>query len=119
MDIRELVQSNKFWAMNGNVAATEHSDPPLLSLALGKPYILELVNRTVFEHPIHLHGHSFLVITRNGEAIQDPPIRDTVLLIPNETQEIAFVADNPGLWMFHCHIFDHQETGLTAVVEVV
>ena len=37
---------------------------------------------------------------------------DTVLLLPEETVEVAFVADNPGDWMFHCHIIEHQETGM-------
>ncbi len=44
---------------------------------------------------------------------------DTVLLGPGEEAKVAFVADNPGDWMFHCHILGHAEAGMTAVVKVV
>ena len=49
----------------------------------------------------------------------DPWFTDTYLLGKNETARIAFVADNPGVWMFHCHVIDHMETGLMAAIEVV
>ena len=116
--MRNLAQLGKLWAVNGKIPDNVHTEPPLLTLELGKSYILELVNRTAFEHPIHLHGHSFQVIRNNGRQLKNPPIRDTVLLQPGEDQEIAFVADNPGQWMFHCHILEHQETGMTSVIAV-
>ncbi len=69
-------------------------------------------------HPIHLHGHSFRVIARNGQPARDREWLDTVLIPPRETADIAFVADNPGDWMFHCHILDHQDGGMTTVIRV-
>ena len=116
--MRNLAELGKLWAVNGKIPGNVHTEPPLLTLELGKSYILELINRTAFEHPIHLHGHSFQVIRNNGKLLNNPPIRDTVLLQPSENQEIAFVADNPGLWMFHCHILEHQNTGMTSVIAV-
>ena len=65
-----------------------------------------------------MHGHSFRVLTRNGAPVPHSPFRDTVLLGRQEVSEIALVADNPGSWMFHCHILEHQESGMMAVVEV-
>ena len=44
--------------------------------------------------------------------------RRTVLIPPRERAEIALVADNPGDWMFHCHILDHQEGGMMSVIRV-
>lgn len=116
--MRELAQAGKLWAINGMMVGDIYADQPLLDLALGESYIVELDNRTAFPHPIHLHGHGFRVISRNGEPIAEPPMRDTVLLMPDERQEIAFVADNPGQWMLHCHVLEHQETAMMGVVSV-
>jgi FtsP/CotA-like multicopper oxidase with cupredoxin domain len=43
---------------------------------------------------------------------------DTVLLLPDEQADVAFVADNPGDWMLHCHIIEHQETGMMGYLRV-
>lgn len=117
-NMRELAQAGKLWAINGSVIGNAYQDPPLLTLQMGRTCILELENRTAFPHPIHLHGHGFRVISKNGVAIGRPPMRDTTLLMPDERQEIAFVADNPGNWMLHCHVLEHQETAMMGVVNV-
>lgn len=116
--IRELVNLGKAWALNGSVPDDVHFDPPMFNLRLNQSYIFEIDNRTAWEHPIHLHGHTFQVISRNDTKLTNIPTRDTVLLQPEERAEIAFVADNPGKWMFHCHILEHQAAGMTALVEV-
>jgi len=111
--MRDLAQAGKLWAINGQVPEDVFTQPPLLRLRAGTSHVIELVNRTAFDHPIHLHGHSFRVL---GD--ERPPLRDTVLLRPDQTQEIALVADNPGSWMFHCHVLEHMDAGMMAVVEV-
>ena len=105
------------WTFNG-VAATDHDMRPMLELKLGRSYVLALANKTAWWHPIHLHGHSFRVLTRNGAPTRFREWRDTVLISPRERVEIAFVADNPGAWMIHCHVLDHQQGGMMAMVEV-
>jgi FtsP/CotA-like multicopper oxidase with cupredoxin domain len=108
------------WMMNGVAMPadmTGHMDP-VLTLARGESYILAVDNQTAWYHPIHLHGHSFRVITRNGQPTKYREWRDTVLIPPREKAELAFVADNPGDWMFHCHILDHQEGGMMSVIRV-
>jgi FtsP/CotA-like multicopper oxidase with cupredoxin domain len=67
---------------------------------------------------MHLHGFSFRVLSRNGRPSARREWRDTVLLDPRERVEIAFVADNPGDWLLHCHVLDHAAGGLTAVLRV-
>jgi len=119
MGMRELAGLGRLWAINGTVPDEIYKEPPLLKAARESSQIIELVNRTAFEHPIHLHGHSFRVIKRNGEDEPYQPVRDTVLLGVEETIEIAFVADNPGQWMFHCHVLEHQSSGMMGVVEVL
>jgi FtsP/CotA-like multicopper oxidase with cupredoxin domain len=108
------------WAMNG-MSMTGDGQPamlPLLTLKQGQSCVLNLRNETAWWHPMHLHGHSFRVISRNGKPNALREWRDTVLVPPRETLEIAFVADNPGDWMFHCHVTDHQETGMMATLRI-
>ena len=75
-------------------------------------------NDTAWHHPMHLHGHSFRVTSRNGAPTPYREWQDTVLMAPRERVEIVFVADNPGDWMFHCHILEHQAAGMMGVIRV-
>jgi FtsP/CotA-like multicopper oxidase with cupredoxin domain len=107
------------WTVNGKpMPDNGHAHEPILQLGLGRSYVLELVNNTQWHHPIHLHGHVFRVITRDGKPTRHREWLDTVLLDPRSRAEIAFVADNPGSWMLHCHILEHQASGMMAVVRV-
>lgn len=67
---------------------------------------------------MHLHGHSFRVLSRNGAAVPHHEWGDTVLVPPKEKVEVAFVADNPGDWMLHCHVADHQASGLMTILRI-
>ena len=103
-----------FWTVNDRVVAEHgHRHEPLFTLSRGRTYRMELVNRSSWHHPIHLHGHVFRVVSAPRR-----PWADTVLLDPNSRAEIAFVADNPGDWMLHCHVLEHQASGMTAMVRV-
>lgn len=105
------------WNING-VSASGHQMDPMLTLARGRSCVLALRNDTAWHHPIHLHGHSFRVLSRNGRPTRHREWQDTVLLAPREQAEIAFVADNPGDWMLHCHVLEHQDAGMMGVVRV-
>jgi FtsP/CotA-like multicopper oxidase with cupredoxin domain len=109
-----------FWAINKQVwPAGDHRliPPPLAELNRGRSYVFELRNSTPHTHPIHIHGHCFKWLNSNK---QDLPVHhaDTILLQPKERAEVAFVADNPGDWMLHCHIIEHQESGMIGYVRV-
>ncbi len=105
------------WTVNG-VSATGHVHEPMLTIPRGRTAVMNLKNQTAWWHPIHLHGHSFRVVSRNGKATAHKEWQDTVLIPPQETADIAFVADNPGDWMFHCHILEHQAAGMMATIRV-
>ncbi|ADC52094.1 multi-copper oxidase protein family (plasmid) [Alkalihalophilus pseudofirmus OF4] len=76
-----------------------------------------IVNDTEVDHPMHLHGEFFNVISKDGNPIQGSPIlKDTLNVKPGETYEIVFEANNPGNWMFHCHEFHHASGGMVAEV---
>lgn len=117
MNMRDMMHSGKIWFING-VAMLGHVMEPMLTLTRGRSYILAMANETAWWHPMHLHGHAFRVISRNGAPTRYREWQDTVLMAPRETVEIAFVADNPGDWMFHCHILEHQESGMMGVIRV-
>jgi FtsP/CotA-like multicopper oxidase with cupredoxin domain len=109
------------WAMNGmSMTGDGQSNmPPLVTLKRGQSCVLALRNETAWWHPVHLHGHSFRVISRNGKPNPLREWRDTVLVPARENAEIAFVADSPGDWMFHCHVTDHQEAGMMSVIRIM
>ena len=90
---------------------------PILTVARGRTCVLTLKNNTSWWHPMYLHGFSFRVLTRNGILVRRT-WHDTLLVEPDETADIAFVADNPADWMLHCHVTDHQESGMRAVIRV-
>jgi FtsP/CotA-like multicopper oxidase with cupredoxin domain len=114
------MMGGSMWAINGTAVMNDDMRhmKPVLTLTRRKSYILAIDNQTAWHHPMHLHGHSFRVITRNSARTKYRDWRDTVLIPPRERAEIAFVADNPGDWMFHCHILDHQEGGMMSVIRV-
>jgi FtsP/CotA-like multicopper oxidase with cupredoxin domain len=108
------------WAINGVSMTGDGSAgmKPAFTFERGRSVVLTLRNQTAWHHPMHFHGHSFRVLTRNGEGVPHHQWRDTVLLAPKEAVEIAFVADNPGDWMLHCHVMDHQVSGMMTVLRV-
>jgi len=108
------------WAINGmSMTGDGHAGmAPLTTLELGRSYVLSLRNDTAWSHPMHLHGHSFRVLSRNGVLVPFNQWADTVLAEPRQTVDVAFVADNPGDWMVHCHVTDHQTAGLMAVLRI-
>ena len=90
---------------------------PLAELTLGKSYIFRMKNETKNDHPIHLHGMAFKLLSSNQRNLP-PHWSDTALLRADETVEVAFAADNPGDWVFHCHVIEHQKTGLAGLIRV-
>jgi FtsP/CotA-like multicopper oxidase with cupredoxin domain len=109
------------WAVNGASSSScgdSAGFDPLFWLNRGQSYVLRLVNDTLWHHPIHLHGQSFRVISRGGNPTRHREWLDTVLMFPRETIEIAFVAESPGDWMFHCHVLEHQAGGMMASLRI-
>lgn len=115
LEFRELVERGMVWAFNG---VANGMAAPMFRAARGRSIHLAMTNRTAFQHAIHLHGHHFVVLSRNGAQTAFQDVRDTVLVAPDETVEIAFVADNPGRWMIHCHMLAHQASGMMSWFEV-
>lgn len=80
---------------------------------------VRLVNNSkTDDHPMHLHGHFFQVLSKNGKPLEGAPvIKDTLNLKPGEEYVVAFQADNEGNWMFHCHDLHHASAGMVTEVK--
>jgi FtsP/CotA-like multicopper oxidase with cupredoxin domain len=108
------------WAINGiSMTGDGHAGmEPLLTLVRKRSYVLTIRNESAWWHPMHFHGHSLKVLSRNERPVPHDQWNDTVLLAPKDSVDCAFVADNPGDWMLHCHVTDHQMAGLMTVIRV-
>jgi FtsP/CotA-like multicopper oxidase with cupredoxin domain len=99
------------WSINDR--AWPNVDRPVIRK--GQRVVIEMQNRTMMAHPMHLHGHHFQVIALGGTALAGA-VRDTVLVPAMGSVKIAFDADNPGRWPLHCHNLYHMVTGMMTEV---
>jgi len=114
-----LVLDRQFRFLNGipTLAQTVNGDVhpfvPSIELAEGDLLRLTVVNRSAETHPMHPHGHRVLVESRNGEPVRGSPLwLDTFDVQPGEVWTVLLRADNPGIWMAHCHNLEHATQGM-------
>ena len=88
----------------------------------GEPVRIRLVNERrsfhAMQHPIHLHGQRFLILSVNGVPDEHPVWKDTVLLPAGSAVDILLDASNPGRWMLHCHIAEHLSADMMTRFDV-
>jgi FtsP/CotA-like multicopper oxidase with cupredoxin domain len=102
-----------WWTINGHL----FPDVPMFHVRLGDVVTMRIENQSDEVHPMHLHGHHIVVLSRDGTAASGSPWWvDSLDVKPGEAYEIAFVADNPGIWSDHCHTLPHAVEGLVAHV---
>ena len=95
--------------VNGGV----YPDIPPILVTEGDLVRMRVVNRSFETHPMHPHGHHVLVLSVNGRAPTGSPLwLDTFDVQPGEVWEVALRADNPGIWMDHCHNLEHATAGM-------
>jgi FtsP/CotA-like multicopper oxidase with cupredoxin domain len=99
------------WSINGHL----YPDVPMFIVAEGDVVRMTIENHSGEIHPMHLHGHHAVVLSRNGTPASGSPWRvDSLDVASGDSYDIAFVADNPGIWMDHCHNLPHATEGLLA-----
>ena len=98
------------WGFDGKT----FSQAPPVHVKLGERVRFVLINDTMMEHPIHLHGYLFQV--ENGQ--KGMPLKHTINVKPGERMSFVFTADAPGHWAFHCHLLYHMMTGMFRTVIV-
>jgi FtsP/CotA-like multicopper oxidase with cupredoxin domain len=99
------------WTVNGRMFPTA----PMFMVAEGDVAVVHIDNHSGETHPMHLHGHHVLVLARDGvKATGSPWWSDSLEVLNGQEFDVAFVADNPGVWLDHCHNLPHARDGLTA-----
>jgi CopA family copper-resistance protein len=98
------------WGFDGK----KFSEADPIHVKLGERVRFALINDTMMEHPIHLHGFFFQV--ENGQEAM--PSKHTINVKPGERVNVVFTADTPGHWAFHCHLLYHMEMGMFRTVVV-
>ena len=102
-----------WWTINGRL----FPDIPMFIVEEGDVVRMTISNDSGDVHPMHLHGHHAVVLSRDGiPASGSPWWVDSLNVQDGETFEVAFLADNPGVWMDHCHNLQHAADGLLAHV---
>lgn len=96
------------WSFNNKTYEQE----PTVPVKAGEVLRVKMINDTMMNHPIHLHGHFFRVLNHHGEY---SPLKHTVDVPPMGQRTIEFVANEYGDWLFHCHILYHMMSGMTRV----
>jgi FtsP/CotA-like multicopper oxidase with cupredoxin domain len=100
-----------WWSINGHL----YPNIPMFVVREGDVAVVHIDNRSGEVHPMHLHGHHMVVLARNGvPATGSPWWVDSLDVAVNENYDVAFLANNPGIWMDHCHNLKHAAQGMVA-----
>jgi FtsP/CotA-like multicopper oxidase with cupredoxin domain len=100
-----------WWSINGHL----YPNVPMFMVREGDVALVHIENRSSEVHPMHLHGHRMVVLRRNEvSATGSPWWVDSLNVAANENYDVAFMADNPGIWMDHCHNLKHAADGMVA-----
>jgi plastocyanin len=101
--------------MNGHA----HESIPPIKLAQDERVLIRLMNLGNLPHAIHSHGHSFKIVATDGNDVPEGMalLKDTVLIGPGERYDLELVGDNPGVWMFHCHMENHAANGMMTLIQ--
>ncbi len=111
------IRGGKFgigWAMNQKL----WPDADKVEYNIGVPIKIQFTNRSNRLHPMHIHGAFFRVLSINGKKHVEPFTRDTVLVFPLQTIIIGLIPEHKGIWLTHCHIQAHAESGMMTTIKV-
>ncbi|MCA1010762.1 multicopper oxidase family protein [Halobacillus halophilus] len=92
-------------------------DTPLIPVSEGDVVKVRITNSGRLNHPMHLHGHRFQVASKDGQAYENPIVKDLIHVKPGEEYTVYFKADNKGEWLFHCHDNNHADRGMVTIVD--
>lgn len=112
-----IIRGGKFgvgWSMNQKL--WPESDKAFFKI--GNPTTIKFKNSSNSLHPMHLHGVFFRVLSVDGKVVEEPFTRDTVLVFPQQTITIGLIPEHEGIWLTHCHIQAHAESGMMTTIDV-
>lgn len=104
-----------FFLLNGRM----HGATPPMVVREGDRVLIRLYNVGSMPHAFHTHGHSFTVVATDGNPVPAAAqlVKDTILIGPAERYDLALTANNPGVWMVHCHMEHHMANGMMTLLE--
>lgn len=112
IDMRLTGDMNRYiWSINDK----KLSQATFFEARVGERLEIRLINETMMEHPMHMHGEFFVVDNGKGERA---PLKHTVIVKPGETITVHTSFDEPGPWVFHCHLFYHAAAGMVQAIVV-
>jgi FtsP/CotA-like multicopper oxidase with cupredoxin domain len=112
----EAMEAYNVFTLNGKAFPATKS----LVVRQGERVRLRLINVSSMSfHPMHLHGHQFKVVATDGNPVPEATqlTKNTITVMPGESYDIEFTANNPGTWLFHCHELHHADRGMATVVQ--
>lgn len=120
--IQVLSELGGYYLINGK--AFPATDP--IQARVGERVMIRLVNLGQMTHPMHMHGHPFKIVGTDGYPVPEGQVltKDVVNIGPGERYDLLMTADNPGTWLFHCHILTHVQNhgvepgGMITVIKV-
>jgi uncharacterized cupredoxin-like copper-binding protein len=121
--IQVLSETGGYFLINGK--AFPATEP--IEAKVGERVLIRLVNLGQMTHPMHMHGHPFQIVATDGYPVPESQAltKDVVNIGPGERYDLLMIADNPGTWLFHCHILTHVQNhgvepgGMITVVKVI
>ena len=116
LDMRGLLEKGLAWAFN-DIAGV--GGPPLFEAKKGETLILEFSNKTSFPQPLHIHGHVWKLLESDGQTVDGSSWMDTAVVPGLSSAKLAFVADNPGLWVLQSLIAERSDSGLIGAFTVL
>jgi FtsP/CotA-like multicopper oxidase with cupredoxin domain len=113
---------NMLWKLVDRATGAENNEI-CWSFRVGDRVKLRILNEPhsdhPMQHPFHMHGERFLVLSRDGAPNQNLVWKDSVLIRTGETVDLLVEMSNPGTWMAHCHIAEHLEGGMMLTYQVL
>ncbi len=96
-----------------------HEGIPPITIADGERVLVRVMNLGNLPHAIHSHGHSFRIVATDGNPVPEGLrlLKDTVLVGPGERYDLELRGENPGVWMFHCHMENHAANGMMTLIQ--
>lgn len=97
-----------------------HPEVPMVYAPNGSVQVFEVKNESDMDHPFHLHGFFFQILARNGiaEPVETLHNKDTIIVPMKSSLKLVSRFDEPGMWMYHCHILEHAEHGMMGEIHV-
>lgn len=115
-DLRQLLEKGLAWAVNGSAGL---GGPFLFEAKKGEAITLAVQNTTAFPQPLHIHGHVWKLVERDGQPVDGETWRDTAIVSAKSTAKLLLVADNPGPWAIQSLIAERSDAGLIGAFRVL